>query len=52
MQIASALGKPTMINAADCDVEQLDVDDFEPRDSMETRLFVIEQARLSEICKI
>ncbi|KAJ9157327.1 hypothetical protein NKR23_g302 [Pleurostoma richardsiae] len=50
MQIASALGKPTMINAADCDVQQLDVDDFEPRDSMETRLFVIEQARLSEIC--
>lgn len=37
-----------MINDMDCDVERLTPDDFESTDSMEMRLFVIEQAKLAE----
>lgn len=41
-----------MINGQDCDVEHLTVDDFEPHDNLELRLYVIEQVRLSEIRKL
>jgi hypothetical protein len=40
-----------MINGQDCDVECLTVDDFDPRDSLELRLYVIEHVKLSEIRK-
>ena len=40
-----------MIRDVDCDVEPLTVDDFEPNDSVDSRLFVIEQARLATLCK-
>lgn len=50
-QIASALGKPLMINDQDCDVELLTLDDFEIGDSEEMRHFVIQQAKLSILCK-
>ncbi|KAH8892727.1 hypothetical protein GQ53DRAFT_840588 [Thozetella sp. PMI_491] len=48
-QIASDLQKPLMINATDCDVERLTINDFEPNFSLVSRLFVMEQVRLSEI---
>ncbi|KAL1865927.1 hypothetical protein VTK73DRAFT_5011 [Phialemonium thermophilum] len=50
MQMASALGKPPMIRELDCDVEDLDLDDFEPIYPLESRLYVIEQVKLSRIC--
>ncbi len=41
-----------MINPQHCDVAPLTVDDFEPSDSMELRLFIIERVKLAEIRKV
>lgn len=40
-----------MINGQDCDVERLTLDDFDARDSLELRLYVMEHVKLSEIRK-
>ena len=40
-----------MINGQDCDVERLTLDDFDARDSLELRLYVIEHVKLSGIRK-
>ncbi|EXJ89679.1 hypothetical protein A1O3_02746 [Capronia epimyces CBS 606.96] len=45
-QISISLGKPTLINDRDCDVESLEEDDF-PDVHQEIKAYVIEQARLS-----
>ena len=48
-QIASALGKPMMIQDVDCDVEPITLDDFDEEDSIQSRQFFIEQCKLAGI---
>lgn len=50
-QIASDLGRPPMVTRESCDIEPLGLDDFEPSDSLTSRLFIMERMKLSELRK-
>jgi hypothetical protein len=50
-QMASALGKPMMIQDVDCDVEPITLDDFNEKDTVQSRLFFIEQCKLAVLRK-
>ncbi len=49
--MGSALGRPAMIHDVDCDVEPLNMGDFEPNEPPLAKMFVIEQCKLATIRK-